>query len=255
MIEVHAVKLMKDPIRREPVNVGVIASRPNPDGTSEVGYQFLGQRVDGTLNGRQIGVPRDLYERWAEYFINKLTEGLRGDVVRLRAARPTSFYLDHVATLLDDEDPAESARRMYPQLVTDKSSEVRNDFDVRVDELFAEAKIQPERNVSVPGLLDGSEIDVGFGYSYENGQLHLMDKVVASPRAQSARKNANDFAWRAHLAEAAGTSSSFVAFTDLSKVPESYVENEFKSLFRVAHVADVSRPEQAFETLHSLFAH
>ncbi|RPF22640.1 hypothetical protein EDD34_3309 [Myceligenerans xiligouense] len=144
---------------------------------------------------------------------------------------------------------------MYSQLVTDKSSDMRNDFDIRVDELFIEAKIQPERNVSVQGLLDGVEIDVGFGYSYRNGQLHLMDKVVASPKAQSARKNANDFAWRAHLAEAADVSSSFLAFTDLSRVPDSYVENEFKSLFRVAYVADVSRPEQASEMLSSLFAH
>jgi hypothetical protein len=255
MIEVHTVKLVKDALRREPQNVGVIASRPNVDGTRTVAYVFIGQRVDGSFSGRQIGVPKDLYQRWVFYFVDKLKEGRLGDIDRLRLARPTSFYLDHVVTLFDEEDPVDSAQRMYGRLVTDRSQDARSGFDLKVDQLLVEAKIRPQRNVSVRGELEGDDVDVTFGYSFENGQLHLMDKVVASPKPQSARKNANDFAWRAHLTQAAGTSSSFIAFTDLSNVPETYADNEFKSLFRVAHVADVSRPEQAIDTLQSLVRH
>lgn len=255
MIGVHTVKLVKDPIRREPQNVGVIAARPNGDGTNEVASRFIGQKPDGTLSGRPIGVPKDLYERWAEYFVSKLRAGLVQDIDRLMAARPTSFYLDHVVTLFDENDPDATVARMYHDLITERPQDARSEFDAQIESLLSRAAIVPQRDVSVRGDLLGDEIDVNFGYAFENGQLHLMDKVVASPKVQSARKNANDFAWRAHVVSEAHTASSFVAFVDLSDAPGTYIDNELRPVFKIAHVADVSRPDESLDMLRSLVRH
>lgn len=254
MIEVHAVKYVEDPLRREPKNVGVIASSASAAGSRRVASRFLGQGAGDALSGRAIHVPSDVYRDWIAYFLSKLREDSIEDVDRLMSRRPTSFYLDHVATLLDEDDVEAAAARMYPALVRDNRREARERLDDQVEHLLLEAGlVDISRDLAFEGSLRGQPVPFEFAFGYESGRTHLMDKVVASPtKPQLARKSANDFAWRTFLAEEAGVAHDFIAFVDLAQVPESYADDELVSLYRVGQVADVSRPGEVVEMLASL---
>lgn len=254
MIDVHTVKLVEDPLRREPRNVGVIAAHRFLEGEASLASRFVGQSPDGTVSGRPIRVPTEIYQGWVDYFLFKLRTGQLEDVDRLMAARPTSFYLDHVVTLFDVSSPKAAVAQMYPALVTEQKKEQRDHLDEQIENFFCQAEIPVTRDVAFSGRLHGEEIPVEFayGFGYERGRQHLADKVVASPRPQTARKNANDFAWRAHLAAESNLADSFVAFVDLANAPESYTLNELRSVYSVAHVADISRPRETVSLLREL---
>lgn len=255
MINVHAVKFLAKPAAREPQNIGIIVSR---DGAApvELKARFVGEREDGTVQGRALRVPTDVYQRWASYFLRKVKNGEWDDIARLNRSRPANFYLDHLTTVPDERALAEVLDRAFSEYVSIRSggTEARDELKDRVEAVLQTAGVTAERDLTVDGQLRQEMVPVTFSYAYRNGQLHLMDRVQTQGAALSVRKNAFDFAMRAEMATKAGAAQSFVAFVDLEGGTES-IETDLRVLEQLANVVDVADMDAAVRSVQELMGH
>jgi len=256
MINVHALKYVSDQLSREPRNVGLIVSH-EWDGRVELKARFVGQRANGSVQGRALHMPTDVYQRWVSYFVRKVQAAQWDDLRALARTRPTSFYLDHISVLTDDQPLEMVLDRLYPDVVTVKSETSegpRDDLKDQVERVLQSAGVFPERTPTVTGKIGDDFVPVQFEYGYTNGQLHLMDRVQVHGPQVAVRKNAFDFAMRAQMAREAEAAQSFVAFVNLQDSAPA-IENDLKVLDRWAHVIDVGDLPEALRTVTALMAH
>lgn len=248
MIEVYALKHMADPLRREPRNVGVIVRR---DG--RIASRFLGENADGAVNGRSVHVPSDIYQRWVDYYREQLRNKEDHAIERLRSKRPLEFYLDRVASDHQDESLDEALDRMFPQVVSVRATGSDADqFTERIDAIFAAVGVSPDRDIEVVGRVEGENYPCEFEYQVQGSELWLMDKIaLPASNLRSARRNANDFAFRAHAVSAASEKQRLAAFVDTSRRPAD-VDEVLMAVEKYASVVDIADERAAIDNVSEM---
>jgi len=203
-------KYIPDMRRREPINVGVVVDLGGPRL-----YRFLGQRHDGSIDGRRLrwAGSSDNYRAWLNYWVASLQSGEQLDRLCVAHHIDSNYYLEPAGerlagpevdgeTLLDDlysalvEESPDRDTLSIARLSDDALSSagirelVRTDFRYRVE-------------------TEGVEDDVAFDYRYDNGAINLMQRVPLSYADDRAWEAAHAAAWKfrvvaSHPIEAAG---------------------------------------------------
>ncbi|QIK82652.1 hypothetical protein [Sanguibacter sp. HDW7] len=214
MIEVFAIKHISDHLRREPRNVGVIVRDD-----SGIESRFLGERQDGTIDGRRVQMPRDIYRRWINYYRHQIGDRKDGDIARLKARRPLEFYPDLVATLHERVDLASALEEMYPKIVSGAATTTgRTQLEIAVDRVFSQLGVMPSREVEVAGLVGGETFVCEFEYAVQGAKPWLMDRITLHGGTKVARRNVNDFAFRARAVHESTSGAELAAFVDTSQL-------------------------------------
>ncbi|MFF4598138.1 hypothetical protein [Amycolatopsis sp. NPDC001319] len=253
----YLVRYMPDLQRREPRNVGVVLRPEHGPWLTK----FIGEREDGSINGQLLtkDIKTEVYKTWVDYYRRKASDEMWPDVERMQLARIRNFYIEdggiylgHITSmraLLEDlyaelvEAPAVPIAIARPERIT-----------ARVDRILLRAGIRPQRNIEVEARFgDGTDL-VPFRYSFENGQVHLMD-VLSSRKPQDAAHDARELRARVQGVRDAGSIKSFIAFYDRTIFPEADLEHILRPIEGLSRTVDVQREEAAIRDMRELVSH
>lgn len=174
-------KYIEDQRRREPVNVGVIVL---PDNGPPL-LRFLGQRVDGQIDGRRVrwaGSARN-FQAWVKYWRSGL--GGKQDVALLLKRRPDdSYYLEFGGERLlgtEDLDPESFADYLFGLLVEQavpRGLSVEQMSDGLLQRIGIRDRVERSYIYEVKRHSGNLTDSVGFDYRYVNGAVHLMQRAT-----------------------------------------------------------------------------
>ncbi len=200
-------KYVPDVFRNEPINIGVLTWI---DG--KVASKFLGQRADGSINGKAQGITGRIksvqnYKQWVENWVARL----KGDKIQTRengtvlhespdflpalaAYGAGNYLLETGGELLDDTAPSEVnevTEYLFNTLVgaPEEKEQYKSPDEVR-DGLIRDADVQMDERVKtdwpVPLDLRGKTIKPRFNLYIGNGTPELLAQMVpltSHPRA------------------------------------------------------------------------
>ena len=244
-------KYMEDLRRREPRNVGVVLFVEG-----QVHQRFVGQREDGSIDGRRAKFPSSLatYKAWVDYWLRTLDESGEDSLDRglLEQSTDQNYFLEIGGrTMADrsDADPTTLLDELYRQLVEEPPQpDETQPVGTIAKRLFAQLGIANDvkQNVEVKTTIRDKVDVVTFDYEYINGARHLMRNVRFTPTWTQLHAAV----WSFEAAHKADSASQFVAF---ARPEEATDERQFELLERFAHVVDVdaeSAAENLGEVLH-----
>jgi hypothetical protein len=241
MSELYAVKYLADPLRREPKNVGLLVAE-NLEPGANVASRFVGEKDDGGIRRNALhDVPDEVYQRWINYYRRKAATGRWDDIARLERKRPSSFYLDHLLTILDDAPVDRVLDQYYSSVVTERP---RRPLEAdraqgRVRQIFEELHVKPHANREFTGVVNGEPLTVRFGYEVVTDRTFLMDWIPTSRQGRQVETQSEAYAFRATAVRGAGLSDHFAAFADLSGLDDDAMTNELRAAANVGEVIDI----------------
>ena len=190
-VSVLLAKYVPDRRRNEPRNVGVLVLGDSGPGV----VKFLGQRDDGTINGRRIprNLLRDLesYKLWVEHWADSARQG--PDAIQdLEAARSAAYYVVRAGEILSDpqlDDFEALAERYFAELVTvseskegqTRSEQLTEAVDVLVETVATLEEVEVKRDYSVEYVHhQGGIVNLTFQYGFVNGHVTVGQRVLLS---------------------------------------------------------------------------
>ncbi|MFW5421009.1 hypothetical protein J0910_30795 [Nocardiopsis sp. CNT-189] len=183
------------------------------------------------------------------HYVHRVHQDRWSAIERLRRSRPLNFYLEEMVTLLDDEPVEEVLDRFYLDLVTPTNRRTRRDQTrSKINHVFDRLNIKPERNKQVNVTDLGVPTSIEFSYGYQNGRLHLMDRLPLAASTTDLKRAAHDLLYRYGAARKSNVTDSFITFADLSrrsKGPESVL----RIVEKASEVVDVGDIDQATDHL------
>ena len=245
----YLAKYIDDLRRREPKNVGVLLS----DGERTY-MRFIGQREDGSINGRIARFPESLqtYKAWVRYWEREFSDV--SDLAETpRVNSSSNYYLEPGGERLvgqRDDGPEELLTWLYRELVEPKIDEGERIRAVSIavssrNLLRAVGLLDKvEQNVTITATVNGLTDDIVFDYRYRNAATHLMKNVKLGPDWEPVHAAF----WSFEKGTESLPGARFIAFT---KAEERYEERQFSLLERLANVVDVDDPD-AEATLGSI---
>lgn len=173
-------KYMEDQRRRETFNVGVVLLTD-----SHRTYRFLGQRVDGSIDGRSVRWAGSAanFQAWVKYWRHQLESG--ADIDALLGRHPDdSYFLEFGGERLlgaSDLDPDLFADYLFGVLVertVPQGIGVEQLSDSILEELGVLKEIEKGIHIEVPRGGGRSVDSVRFHYRYTNGRTTLMQRAT-----------------------------------------------------------------------------
>lgn len=263
-------KYVPDVFRNEPVNIGVLTWI---DG--KVAFKFLGQRADGSINGKAQGVTGRIksvqnYKQWVENWVARLKE----DKIQTRAhgtvLHESPDFLTALATygygnyllepggeLLDDALPSEVddvTEYLFSTLVgtPEEKEQYKSPDEVR-DGLIRDANVQMDERVKtdwpVPLQLRGKTIKPKFNLYIGNGTPELLAQMVpltSHPRAVQNSARAAEFLFDHVLREGMLPQDRCIAFVYYKEdeQDEDLISETLDELSSVATIVNITNDRQ-----------
>jgi hypothetical protein len=256
-------KYVSDLQRNEPQNIGLILLRDD-----EIATRFIGQRHDGTIDGRSAKYVRSAatYKAWVEYWRSLVAQG---DVDALLAMahsgqRKENYVLEAGGEIVLGSDPwletADILDDLYGRLVEDTDPALENvgRLAERVIERVQQRLGHPiERGSKVVVESDGVLDELKFDYRYNNGRPHLMRTLSLSYADSRSWDRLHSIAWSFTQIQQANDAS--IREADLialvrTREPDEALEKQILALEQRANVIDVSKPDQAENELLELIS-
>lgn len=252
--EWHLIQFTQNMRRREPRNVGVVAT----DGIDWRLRLFAVDPRTAAVDGRPLRrfhLLKDEYAQWATYFQVMVSEGRIDQIKESQRRRPAEFRLvtgghTELTTTLD-----RFVDTLYTELVAEVTNEVAEDratvLQSKVANVLERAGIKPIIEPIIQGLWGDSDHEdrIRFDYSFTNGKLHLMDRLqLARPSLEQSKIVARDFNARARAVRDAGAANSFIAFYS-GEVVNQIGDSVLTPLWKVGHTVDVDQPGAAARDL------
>lgn len=185
-VQWFVAKHIPDMRRREPLNVGVVVLA---DGAARA--RFLGEREDGEIDGRRTrwAGRADAYKPWVDYWRHQAAEAAAGRLASEELASaldPTASYVLESGGRALVQGRARSAEEwaeyLYAILVEEPEGErlsVRRLSESVLARAGIAESVQEDvmREVVVGDAKRGARDRLRFDYAYENGAVHLMQRV------------------------------------------------------------------------------
>ena len=143
----------RDPIRREPKNVGVIVLTDRG-----AAARFLGERAGSDIDLRTVRWSREpaIYQQWVEHWREEL-DSSEGDLIK-RLSRTNGGNFDVIpggaVTGINGDSPAEICAHLFP-LMVDADAEADPDATTEVDSSLKEMARDITKRFSDLGILGG----------------------------------------------------------------------------------------------------
>lgn len=168
-------KYIPDLRRREPRNIGVIAGI----GTN-VQSRFLGQRPDGTVDGRRTKWAGSVavYKAWIEYWREHARDLSRVDDLLSHAVDDNyvlEFGGERIAGGADEIDVRTLAETLYINLVEDLPQ--RDSLTIAELSETVIKRLGIEHRVKRSERIDLNADSISFDYRYDNGRVNLMQRI------------------------------------------------------------------------------
>lgn len=166
----YLVQVTADLRKHEPRNVGVVLQAGG-----SWHFHFRGVEANGSLNGhllRGLGVSKDTYKSWVDYFVRKARAGQWDEAMTLPERLPSNFTIVPGGTILDVVgDPRFAMNRLFSELVSMPEKAPHAPVDL-ARKLLAETQVEAKEHIRILGKWDsdGPEIEVpfDFGLGFEN---------------------------------------------------------------------------------------
>jgi hypothetical protein len=171
-------KYVRDLRRMEPENVGVVLSHEG-----QVAAKFVGQREDGTIDGRLVGVGSlKTYKAWVHYWMTSVRSGKFDDLVA-SGRGPQNYLMQPGGEYMSSSphvDLEDLLSHLYATLVepteTVESMSVARLTTLLLNLLGISDRVQKDYAFTVP-TEHGFEDEVVFDYRFDNGMVNLMHRV------------------------------------------------------------------------------
>lgn len=185
----YMIKFVPDMVRREPVNVGVVAFDDE-----SYAARFIGVDCDRKLAPGRLQLPPGLgkraYRDWVDYYLRKADEGRWDEVFRSQSHRPRNFNAESGGSAFESAvDVQALADEMFSRVVGrgevdnrhKSNGQPRLHVRKQVLEIFRRLSIKPIENAPLLGQYaeGGADSEVRFQYQHQNGRLHLMDALTS----------------------------------------------------------------------------
>lgn len=189
-----AVAKYVDDLRRdEPDNVGVILWAD--DGT--VLSRFLGERLDGTVDGRSTKwTPSPaIFKAWVDYWRTQLAAGVAPEEVVNRRRPGDNYFLAEMGERLYDGDarqPDELLDYLFGVLIEETPTKAPS-VERIAEEVLARTGIKSvvQRDFRIPFDDD----DLVFDYRFDNGHVNLLQRANLGYEDDRSWTVAHDLAW------------------------------------------------------------
>lgn len=270
-------KYVRDVMRMEPVNIGVILWNGG-----QVFCRFRGASINENgkieCDGRAlrwVGNPGN-YQQWIEYWVGKIRSipsNAEDDAVTAILTstnkRAGNYWLIEGGFLLDDADDVESAgEHLYGLLVDDRkesketvivSQTEKFNFDTCCKELlrrsgWAESKgFYSDREI-VCDLGNNVPLSLNVSYALYNGKLRsIIQEVSATPRESNFEMRVHDTAFKIEKirsGQGIEKSDALIFFRNRDEYESSQKSRELLKLMEyVGNAVDIAQPERALEEL------
>lgn len=91
----YLVRYTKDPLRREPRNVGIVVRTSDGQWLCRfLGRDHTSGKVDGRTLPLHLGIDVDIYRQWIEYFTSKMSDDAWNDALTLGKRRRYSYGVE-----------------------------------------------------------------------------------------------------------------------------------------------------------------
>ncbi|MCO1338056.1 hypothetical protein BJH93_03980 [Kocuria polaris] len=204
----------------------------------------------GRVSGSQIrglGVPKDVYTSWIDYFQRKAWEEDWTTALTLQSRRPSNFSVIKGGIILEQtaEWPFE-ATRLFKDLVD--VPERSTSLTQRAISIFDRAGINPQRSISIHGRWPGSDeqVDIPFSFGVGSTSLAPVEPLGLHYGALAA------FRAKVDAVIQVSRPRSIVALLPLGEQDDAQIDALLRSVERDAQVIDMDRdsaPEDLQEAL------
>jgi hypothetical protein len=248
-------KYVSDVARHEPQNVGLILLR---DG--EIATRFIGQRQDGSIDGRLTKYVRSFatYRAWVEHWRSLSAEGVDALLAAATASqRDENYVLEVGGQIVLGADPsietAELLDDLYGRLVDDVPDpaleSVKRLAERVIDGIQKRTGRVIERDSKVVVETDGVVDELRFDYRYNNGKPHLMRTLSLSYTDSRSWDQLHSLAWSFNQVHQAGDedirNAELIALIR-TREPDQALERQLTALrHQHAKVVDVANVDQA----------
>lgn len=252
--EWHLVQFTADMRRREPRNVGVAVTVGEEWRLRLFAVDPKTHAVDGRAL-RRMQLTKDDYAAWVEYYTLMMGDGGVDRIRRSQRMRPAEFRMIVGGQTELHTDLDSFIENLFGEMVqADKTShdDPSKELRRRVEKVLDIADISPAPDFVVPGKWGDAADAIPFNYGYQNGQLHLMDRLqLHQGSIERSKMIARDFNARANAAMEADSAHSFIAFYSQSAVDDVNDSSILAPLWRVGHIVDVDHIGEAAEELRA----
>jgi hypothetical protein len=257
-------KYVSDVFRNEPVNIGVLTWI---DG--KVGWKFLGQKEDNSINGRAAGLYGKIkslpnYKQWVESWVFHLQEPILRDKQRvipnespefldiLATHSGQSYILETGGQLMEDVPPDEVALvtdHLFRTLVwTPDEKEPSKSADEWRDELLRDANVAVDPNVKrdepVELKLRGKPFRPRFNIYIGNGTPQVLAQMVpltANGRTAQNSARAVEFLFERVLEQRLLPQEKCVSFVYTKDENDDLIQESLDELALVSTVIDITK--------------
>lgn len=256
MISVFTVRYIPDMMRNEPKNIGVILIDPeNPD---DFASKFRGQTDEPHKYRQVLRIPPQVLRRWVEYFEYKVQNGQLQDVWRAQAKRPSQFTLQASHENFSGTSAAELVDEVYSEIVvpnTPPRERLKDKAQLVIERSGVNVSLDYMQEVD---LAAGSfEVDFDFAFESESG-LAVMEVLSFSQGGRgSAKRTANDFAFRASTLldnKFVTKTAAFLDLSELEKLKGTSVDQLLRPIESFGTVLDLSDIDRSAAVLAELVA-
>lgn len=256
--EWHLIQFTADMRRREPRNIGVVATLGRDTAVRLFGVHSSSGEIDGHRL-RRYRLTKDDYAPWVDYYMSAFGDGGIDRIKHSQRHRPTEFRLISGGyTEVSGQSASEFADHLFAELVDDDSS-TREDYSkvlrYKVDTVLKAAEVSPEHEVTVDGTWGERHDLIRFDYGLTVGDLYLMDRLqLHQSSLELSKMVARDFNARARAVTEAGTGSKFIAFYSNDVVVGHGTDAMLAPLWEMGHIIDVDQTRQAVQSLRECLA-
>lgn len=257
-------KYVPDLERNEPINIGLIFFWRERAVT-----RFIGQRSDGTIDGRSARFVRSAvtYRAWVNHWLHLVEARDVDQLLALARAGDTgeNYRLEVGGEILiggptTDLDADDLVDDLYVRLVDDTPDRTRESIvqlaDLVIGQVQQRAGIAIERENIVTVRADGILDELRFDYRYNNGRPHLMQRVPLMYPDQRSWERVHSVAWqfsqvhRSDSQELQG--ADLIALVRPREDGGVALERQLRQLEEHANVIDLRVPEAAQDQLADL---
>lgn len=262
--EWYIIQFISDLRRRESKNIGIVTHNEDNWGLRMIGLDKSG-KVDGkAIRGFQ-NLTTDGYERWVQFLRDAIKDDQWDIATSLHTQRPSNFVIMSGGKLFDDTPLSSLTNELFDDLVAKPKTISRDrerELDKVVQQIFLEAEVPVQRNVSIEGswktLKEEESINDTVQFEYRAGAsgTTYFDKFPFSSHMTSTTElKSRDFYSRAEAAYRRNSNLKFGAFYS-SSLTEDLSDKDLSTLLRpikaVAKVVNVDDTQEAVRATRQL---
>lgn len=203
-------KYVDDPVRNEPRNIGVIASK-----FGRHAARFLGEREDGQFDARRLGAKlryADVYSQWLVYWREQIAAG---NTEALLSASP-NYYVIEGGEVSDtgDDTPEQVCQFLYSMIVSPggaveafgwaQEDEPEVELETELSAAFEEMRVLAtggpllaKHPVRAHHMIQGQHVAHVPSFSQQNGRLYMFEHIDLS--ARRVNKTKERAGWMAYM--------------------------------------------------------